>query len=136
MTPVGLERGRELGAGRGLAGAVDAEHEDDARPSVEGQRLGRAERVEQEAAKHRSKLTGARDGAVHHLLAAAVDEVGGHDGAEIRRDEDLLELLPERLVDRPLRLQHRLQTRTEKFLGATQAISKLLADAGKELHPG
>src|SRR6185503_19965197 len=132
----GLEGRGQLGAGGGLAGAIDAEHEDHARPRIQRQPPGRTEGIEQEATEDPSQLTGTGDGAVHHFLATAVDEVGGHGRAQVRRDEHFLELFPERLVDRTLRLHYRLWPGTEELLGTTQTITQLLADAGKELHPG
>src|SRR5205807_2428476 len=61
LPTVALQGGGELGGGGRLPRAVDAEHEHDARPRVEVERLGGGpERVRQEAAEEWSELIGAR----------------------------------------------------------------------------
>src|SRR5205814_9850487 len=94
---VRLQLGRELRARRGLARAVHAEHQEHARlvREIERARL-RRERLDEEAAEERTQLIGPRDRAEHLLLFRAMLEVGGIRGTEVRRDQDLLELLEER----------------------------------------
>src|SRR5256885_13309502 len=55
------------------------------------------EGIGEESAEERAELVGARDGPEHDLLARAVREVGGERGAQVGRDEQLLELLVERI---------------------------------------
>ncbi len=72
---------------------------------------GRSERVEEEAAEERAQLIGAGHRAEHHFLAAAVDEVGGERGPEVGGDQQLLQLLPQRVVDGPIGLEDRRRDR-------------------------
>src|SRR3989454_11114414 len=81
------------------------------RPVVEVERLRRGlERVGEEAPKEGAELVGAGHRPEHDLLAGTVREVGGERGAQVGREEQLLELLVERVVDRSLGLEHRGET--------------------------
>ena len=74
-----LQRGGQLGRGRGLARAVDAEQQHDGGPMIEVERptsRARACRAGSGERAGRSWL-GARHGPEHDFLARPVDEVGG-----------------------------------------------------------
>ncbi len=97
---LGVELGRELADGRGLAGAVDADDEHDERlRSVERERLGhRNEDLLHFAGDDRFHLVG-RD----RLVVAALADRGGNPRgaveAEVGADQHLLDLVEHRLVE-------------------------------------
>ena len=114
----------QLRAGRRLARAVDAEHQDDGRPMVEIEGLGRrCQHFGEKSAEERSELLGSRHRAEHDLLARAVDEVGGERGAQIGRDQRLLQLRVERFVDRTIGLENGLELGAEELSRAPEACA-------------
>ena len=70
----------------------------------------------EEAAEERAQLVGARHRPVHDLLARAILEVGREGGPEVGGDQDLLELLEQRVVDGPVGLEDSLQLGGEILL--------------------
>ena len=77
---------------------------------VEVERLGGpSERVEEEAAEEWAELVRARERSEHRFLARPIREVARERGAQIGRDQELLELSVESLVDRALRVEDRAQ---------------------------
>jgi hypothetical protein len=111
VATLALETGGQLGARGGLAGAVDAEHQQHARARVQRQGLRLAQRVDEEAAQQRTELMGARHRAVHHVLAATVHEVGGDGGAEVGAHQEIFELLPELIGDRTVGFENAAEPR-------------------------
>ena len=111
VATVGLECGGQLGARGRLARAVDAQHQQDARACIERQGLGLSERVDEEPSQQGAKLIGPRHRAVHHVLAAAIHEIGGESGAEIGAHQQIFQILPERIGDGAVGLEDGAETR-------------------------
>src|SRR5439155_23832784 len=130
-----LERGRQLRRRRGLAGAVHAEQQNDRGQMIEVERLRPGgQRVDEEAAEERAQLGGAGHRPEHDLLARAIGEIGGQRRSQVRCDQQLLELLEQRVVDGSIRLQHGAQTAREVLLRPLESLTKTLTETGEELH--
>ena len=72
------------------------------RPAGDRDRVGWADgrqRLDEEAPEERPELVGSGHRSEHHLLARAIDEIGGQRRSEIRGDQQLLELLEQGIVD-------------------------------------
>jgi hypothetical protein len=57
-------------------------------------------------------------------------EVRRHQHAEIRGDQELLELLEQRVVDRTLAREHLVEPPAEKLLRALEAVPQALGPSG------
>src|SRR5262249_28364636 len=100
---------------------------------VEGLRH-RRERVEEEAAEEGPELAGAGHRPEHDFLARAVDEIGGQRGPEVRRDQELLELLEQCVVDGPIGVQDGAETAGQVLLRPTESVAETLTQAREKLH--
>src|SRR5215813_6930486 len=100
---------------------------------VEGLRH-RRQRVEEEAAEEGPELAGAGHRPEHDFLARAVDEIGGQRGPEVRRDQELLELLEQRVVDGPIGVQDGAETAGQVLLRPAEPVAETLTQAREKLH--
>src|SRR5262245_25741740 len=100
---------------------------------VEGLRH-RRQRVEEEAAEEGPELAGAGHCPEHDFLARAVDEIGGERGTEVSRDQKLLELLEQRVVHEPIRVQDGAETPREVLLRPPEPVAETLAQGREKLH--
>ena len=100
---------------------------------IEGLRR-RRQRIEEEAAEERTELAGAGDGAEHELFACTVGEVSGQLGSEVRRDQQLFELLEQRVVDRAIRVEHGAETAREVLLRPLEPVAETLTQGREKLH--
>src|SRR5215470_16230451 len=80
------------------------------------------------------ELAGAGHCPEHDFLARAVDEIGGGRGPEVGRDQKLLELLEQRVVHGPIRVQDGAETPREVLLRPTKPVAETLTQAREKLH--
>src|SRR2546430_8103322 len=127
--------GLELGGGRRFPRAVDPGLQRPRGRVVEVERLGSGrERGGEDPPENWAELVGARDRPEHDLFARAVREVGGERGAQVGRDEELLELRVERLTDPPLRLEHRAEAVREMLLRPPEPLAQPVPETPEERH--
>ncbi len=102
---LGAEFGGELADGGGLAGAVDAGHQNDERPCRHFQRLGDGDQHFLDlASEHGFDLVG-RDRLVEAALAQRRRHAAREPGAKIGADQFVLKLLDRRGIELALRYQ-------------------------------
>src|SRR5712664_3281257 len=61
-------------------------------------------------------------------------EIGGQGGSQVRGDQQLLQLLEQRVVDGSIGLQHGAEPAGEVLLRAPEPLAEALAQPGEELH--
>src|SRR5947207_8307594 len=76
---------------------------------------------------------GIRDHCVTGVQTCALP-ICGERGAQVGRDEELLELRVERLTDRPLRLEHRAEAVREMLLRPPEPLAKPVPETPEERH--
>jgi hypothetical protein len=120
---------RELADGRGLADAVDADHQHDGGPGaeLEGGVEGR-EALLQRLAEHALEVGGVGRRVALHLRTEVVDDLLGDVGAEVGADQRLLQVVPRGLVDRLLR-EHATEG-TGEGPGGSHALSLFAVGGG------
>src|SRR5215470_5790117 len=80
------------------------------------------------------ELAGAGHCPEHDFLARAVDEIGGERGTEVSRDQKLLELLEQRVVHGPIRVQDGAETPREVLLRPAEPVAETLTQGREKLH--
>jgi len=99
------------------------------------QRLSRRrQRIEEEPTKQGPQLARAGHRPEHDFFTRTVGEIGGERGSEIRRDQQLLHLLEQRVVDGPVGVQDGAETTGEVLLRSAQPVAETLTQGGEKLH--
>ena len=84
----------------------------------------RGQRVHEETAEERAQLFGAGDRAVHLLFLRPMLEVRRERRADVGGDQDLLELLEQRVVDGAIGLEDGLELGAEELLRAAETVGR------------
>ena len=100
---------------------------------VERLRDGR-QGVEEEAPEERPELARAGHRPEHDFLTGAIDEVSGERRSKVGRDQQLLELLEQCVVDGPVGIQNGAETPGEILLRPAQPVAEPLTQHREKLH--